>query len=325
MEGIYIKVNAKTPGADNSVQPVAMEFCQSCQIGLNTPEAYERLIHDAVRGDSTYFTRWDEVAQAWEFVDKIAQAWGEDKKDLGAPDGYTLLMGISSIAINPHTQSKVPYDPVKDFAPISQVVKVPLILASHPSLPPRNLKQLIAFVRARPGQLNYGTGSVGSNPHLAMELFLATTGLKAVHVPYRGQGPALIDFIGGHLELMMANLLAVLPHYQANRVIAHGVSSAKRSEVVPQVPTIAEAGVPGYEVVQWFGVLAPAGTPRPIVDKLHAAIVRALQDPNVKKGFSSQGADTVGSTPEQLGAIIRSDLQRWGALVKKAGIMPDTR
>jgi tripartite-type tricarboxylate transporter receptor subunit TctC len=242
-----------------------------------------------------------------------------------APDGYTLLMGISSIAINPHTQSKVPYDPVKDFAPISQVVKVPLILASHPSLPPRNLKQLIAFVRARPGQLNYGTGSVGSNPHLAMELFLATTGLKAVHVPYRGQGPALIDFIGGHLELMMANLLAVLPHYQANRVIAHGVSSAKRSEVVPQVPTIAEAGVPGYEVVQWFGVLAPAGTPRPIVDKLHAAIVRALQDPNVKKGFSSQGADTVGSTPEQLGAIIRSDLQRWGALVKKAGITPDTR
>jgi tripartite-type tricarboxylate transporter receptor subunit TctC len=241
------------------------------------------------------------------------------------PDGYTLLMGISSIAINPYTQSKVPYHPVNDFAPISQVVTVPLILASHPSLPPRSLKQLIAFVRTRPGQLNYGTGSVGSNPHLAMELFLATTALKVVHVPYRGQGPALTDFIGGHLELMMANLLAVLPHYRENRVVAHGVSSAKRSSVVPEVPTIAEAGVPGYEVVQWFGVLAPAGTPRPIIDKLHAAIVRTLQEPRVKKAFLDQGAETVGSTPEQLGTIIRADLERWGRLVKQAGIKPDMR
>jgi tripartite-type tricarboxylate transporter receptor subunit TctC len=135
----------------------------------------------------------------------------------------------------------------------------------------------------------------------------------------------LIDFIGGHLEVMMANLLAVLPHYRESRVVAHGVSSAKRSSVVPEVPTIAEAGVPGYEVVQWFGVLAPAGTPRPIIDKLQQAIVRALADPRVKKGFLSQGADTVGSTPEQLGATIRSDLDRWGKLVQKAGIKPDSR
>jgi tripartite-type tricarboxylate transporter receptor subunit TctC len=241
------------------------------------------------------------------------------------PDGYTLLMGISSIAINPHTQSKVPYDPVKDFAPITQAVVVPLVLASHPSLPPRNLKELIAFTRTRPGQLNYGTGSVGSNPHLAMELFLTMAKLKVTHVPYRGQGPAMIDLLAGHLQLMMANLLTALPHIRNNRVRSHGVSSAARSAVAPEVPTIAEAGVPGYEVVQWFGILAPAGTPREIVTQLHSASIRALQDPVVKKRFLADGAETIGNTPEEFAAIIRSDLAKWGKLVKAAGIKPDTR
>jgi len=252
-------------------------------------------------------------------------AVGNEYVARSAPDGYTLLMGISSITINPHTQSKVPYDPVRDFAPITQAVTVPLILASHPSLPPRNLKELIAFVRPRPGQLNYGTGSVGSNPHLAMELFLTMTKLKVIHVPYKGQGPALTDLIAGHIQLMMANLLAVLPHYRNKRVLAHGVSSAKRSPVLPEVPTLAEAGVPGYEVVQWFGILAPAGTPREIVAKLHASVVRTLEDPRVRKNFLSKGAETVGNTPEELGAIIRSDLAKWGKLVRAAGIKPDTR
>jgi tripartite-type tricarboxylate transporter receptor subunit TctC len=240
-------------------------------------------------------------------------------------DGYTLLMGISSIAINPHTQSKVPYDAVRDFAPISQVVIVPLVLASHPSLPTRNLKELIAFLRARPGQLNYGTGSVGSNPHLAMELFLSMSGTKVVHVPYKGQGPALIDLLAGHVELMMANLLIALPHTRNNRVRTYGISSARRSPVAPEVPTIAEAGVPGYEVAQWFGILAPANTPREIVNRLHAATVRVLQDAQVKERFLADGAETVGNTPEQFAAIIRSDLEKWGKLVKAAGIKPDTR
>jgi len=241
------------------------------------------------------------------------------------PDGYTLLMGISSIAINPHTQSKVPYDPIKDFAPISQVVVVPLILVSHPSLPVRSVKELIAFARPRPGQLNYGTGSVGSNPHLAMELFLSMARLKVVHVPYRGQGPAMIDLVAGHLELMMANLLTALPHVRNGRARAFGVSSASRSSVAPDIPTIAEAGVPGYEVVQWFGVLAPAATPREIVAKLHSATVRALQDPQVKQRFLSDGADTIGNTPEEFAAIIRADLGKWGKVVKAVGIQPDQR
>ncbi|MBI3918986.1 MAG: tripartite tricarboxylate transporter substrate binding protein [Betaproteobacteria bacterium] len=240
-------------------------------------------------------------------------------------DGYTLLMGISSIAINPHTQSKVPYHPIKDFAPISQAVIVPLVLASHPSLPPRNLKELIAFTRARPGQLNYGTGSVGSNPHLAMELFLTMAGLKVTHVPYRGQGPAMIDLLAGHMQLMMANLLTALPHMRNCRIRSHGVSSAKRSPVATDIPTIAEAGVPGYEVVQWFGILAPASTPGEVIAKLHSATVRALQDPVVKKRFLADGAETIGNSPEQFAAIIRADLAKWGKLVKQAGIKPDTR
>jgi tripartite-type tricarboxylate transporter receptor subunit TctC len=242
-----------------------------------------------------------------------------------APDGYTLLMGISSITINLHTQSKPPYDAVRDFMPITQVVIVPLVMTTHPSLPPRNLKELIAFTRARPGQLNYGTGSVGSNPHLAMELFLAMAKLKVTHVPYRGIGPAMIDLVAGQVQLMMANILAALPHMRNGRILAHGVSSEKRSSVIPEVPTIAEAGVPGYEVVQWFGILAPAGTPAEVVKRLHAASVRALQDPVVKERFFSDGGETVGNSPEEFARIIRSDFEKWGKLVKAAGIKVDTR
>ncbi|MBI3043987.1 MAG: tripartite tricarboxylate transporter substrate binding protein [Betaproteobacteria bacterium] len=242
-----------------------------------------------------------------------------------APDGYTLLMGISSLAINPHTQSKVPYDPVNDFAPISQVVKVPLILVSHPSLPVRSVKELIAFVKKRPGQLNYGTGAVGSNPHLAMELFLSRTGLKIVHVPYKGQGPAVTDGVAGHVHLVMANILAALPHIRNGRFRALGVTSSKRAAVVPGVPTLSEAGVPGYEVVQWFGVLAPAGTPRDVIAKVHAATVRAVQDSAVKERFAMDGGDMVGNTPEEFAAVIRADLQKWGKVVKDVGIKPDQR
>ncbi len=248
---------------------------------------------------------------------------GNDYVAKSPPDGYTLLMGISSIAINPHLRSKIPYDTVKDFAPISQVVIVPLVLVSHPSLPPRNLKELIAFIRPRANQLNYGTGSVGSNPHLAMELFLSMTKLKVTHVPYRGIGPAMTDQIGGHLDLMMANFLTALPHIKNGRARAYGLSSAKRSSVAPDIPTIAEAGVPGYAVDQWFGVIAPAGTPREIIARLHNAVVTALKDPQVRQRFLADGGETVGNSPEEFTKIIRDDLAKWGKVVKAAGIQPD--
>ncbi len=240
-----------------------------------------------------------------------------------APDGYTLLMGVSSLAIIPYIHAKIPYDAEKDYAPVSQVVLVPNILASHPSLPARSVKELVAFARTRPGQLNFAAAGVGSNPHLAMELFLSMTGLKMVHVPYKGQGPALIDLLAGHVPLMMVTTLNALPHVKNGRLRAIGVTSAKRASVAPDIPTIAEAGVPGYEVVQWFGVLAPANTPRDIIARLHAGIVRAVQDPAIKERFISDGAETVGSTPEEFAAVIRADLSKWSKVIKDAGIKPE--
>ena len=240
-----------------------------------------------------------------------------------APDGYTLLMGISSLAILPHMHVKLPYDAGKDYAPVSQVVQMPNFLVSHPAVPARSLKELIAFARARAGQLNYGAGGLGTNPHLAMELFLSMTGLKMTYVPYKGQGPALIDLLAGHVSLMMASLQSVLPQVRNGRLRAYGVSSAKRAAVASDIPTIAEAGVPGYEVVQWFGVLAPAHTPREIVARLHAGIVRAVQDPVVKERFISDGAEAVGGTPEQFAAVIRADLGKWSKVIREAGIKPE--
>jgi len=240
-----------------------------------------------------------------------------------APDGHTLLMGISSLTINPHTQSKIPYDAVKDFAPVSQVVVVPHLLVSHPSLPARSVKELIAFAKTRPGQLNFASGGVSSNPHLAMELFLSRTGLKMVHVPYKGVGPALGDLVAGHVSLTMANILSALPQVKNGRIRAIGVSSIKRATVTPDIPTIAEAGVPGYEVVQWFGILAPANTPREIIAKVHAVTVRALQDPAIKERFISDGGEPVGNTPEEFAAVIRADLKTWGKVIKDAGIKPE--
>ena len=240
-----------------------------------------------------------------------------------APDGHTLLMGVSSLAINPYIRARVPYDAVKDFAPISQVVVVPNLLVAHPSLPVRSVPELIAFARPRPGQLNFAAGGAGSNQHLAIVLFLSMTGLKIVHVPYKGQGPALLDAIAGHVHLMMSNILSALPHVKNGRIRALGVTSPKRVTVVPDIPTVAETGVPGYEVVQWYGILAPAATPRDIIATLHAATVRALKDPAIRAHFINDGGEPIGGTPEEFAAVIRADLKKWGKVVKDMGIKPD--
>src|SRR5262245_2034510 len=215
------------------------------------------------------------------------------------PDGHTLLMGVSSLTINPYIQEKVPYDVVKDFAPISQVVTAPNLMVSHPSLPVRSVTELVALARARPGQLNFASGGAGSNQHLAIELFLSMTGLRIVHVPYKGQGPALLDAVAGHVHLMMSNILSALPHVKNGRIRALGVTSLKRASVVPDIPAVAEAGVPGYEVVQWYGILAPAQTPRDIIARLHAVTVRTLQDPAMRAHFVNDGGEPVGGTPEE--------------------------
>jgi tripartite-type tricarboxylate transporter receptor subunit TctC len=240
-----------------------------------------------------------------------------------APDGYTLLMGISTLAINPAMYKKVLYDALKDFAPISQVVSLPNVLVTHPSLPVRTVKELIAFARARPGQIHYASAGVGTNPHLSVELFLSMAGLKMIHVPYKGSGQGIVDIVAGHVPVMMPSILTGLPHAKGGRVRALGVTSAKRAGGAPQVPTIAEAGVPGYEAVQWFGVLAPAGTPREIVARLHGEIVRTLQSADVRDRLAGDGADPVGSTPEEFAAFLRAETAKWAQVVKSAGIQPE--
>jgi len=239
------------------------------------------------------------------------------------PDGYTLLMGISTLAINPAMYKKVPYDALKDLAPISQVVSLPNILVSHPSLPVRTVKELIAFARTRPGQLNFASAGIGTSPHLSMELFLVMTKLKMVHVPYKGSGQGVVDLLAGHVSLMTPSILTALPYAKEGRLHALGVTSAKRADGAPDIPTIGEAGVPGYEATQWFGVLAPAGTPRDIVNRLHSQVVRALRAPEIRDRLSADGAEPVGSTPEEFAAYIRSETKKWADVIRNAGIKPE--
>lgn len=240
-----------------------------------------------------------------------------------APDGYTLLMGISTLAINPAMYKKVSYDALKDLIPISQAVSLSNVLVVHPSLPPRNVKEFVAFVKARPGQINFASAGVGTSPHLSMELLLVLAKLNMVHVPYKGSGPGVSDLVAGHVPVMMPNMLSAQPHIKTGRLRALGVTGIKRAPGAEDIPTIAEAGVPGYEAVQWYGVLAPAATPRDIITKLHAGVVRALQNPDVRQRLLNDGAEPVGSSPEEFAVYLRSETEKWAKVIKAAGIKPE--
>jgi len=249
---------------------------------------------------------------------------GAELASRAAPDGYTLLATFASHASNPAVIKNTPYDLERDFAPISMTVIVPNLLYSHPSLPAKNVKELIAFARTRPGRLSYASAGVGSTSHLAMELFLSMTGLKMLHVPYKGASQAAIDVMAGHLPMTFGNIMNALPHTKTGRIRALGVTSAKRVSAAADIPTIAEAGLPGYQAVQWYGLLAPAGTPRDIVLKLHAGVVKALQDAAVKKRFIDDGAEPAASaSPEDFSALIRAEIAKWAKVVKAAGIQPE--
>ena len=250
---------------------------------------------------------------------------GVDHVVRSSPDGYTLLMGVSSLAINPHLLKNVPYDALKDLAPVSQVVVSPNIMVAHPSLPVRSVKELIAMARARPGELNFAAGGAGSSQHLAIELFVYMTGVKIVHVPYKGQGMALIDVVAGQVSLMMANVISALPHVRNARLRALGVTGPKRALVAPEIPTVAESGVPGYEVLQWYGVLAPAATPHEIVQRVQRAIASALEDGKVRERIVADGGEPVGSSPEAFAAVLRNDTRKWGEVIRKAGIKVELR
>lgn len=239
-------------------------------------------------------------------------------------DGYTLLAIIASHTSNPAVMRKVSFDLARDFAPISRTVTLPNLLVSHPSVPAKNTKELIAFVKARPGQVQFASGGVGSIQHFAMELFVHMAKLKMIHVSYKGVAPATSDVIAGHVPMIAANILTVLPHVKSGRVRAYGVSSLERSSAAPDIPTIAEAGLPGYEAVQWYGLVAPAGTPPEIVKYLHAAVVQVLNDPEVRQRFQKGGAEpTPSPSPEAYAKLIRSELAKWAEVAKAAGIKPE--
>ena len=236
------------------------------------------------------------------------------------PDGHTILMAASTLAINPVMYKKVSYDPLRDFAPITQAATLPNVLVVHPSLPVRSVAELIAYAKAHPGQLNFASAGIGTSPQMSIELLKSMAGIDMVHIPYKGTAPGVVDLLAGQVKVMAPNLLTALPHIKSGKLRALAVTSAKRSVALPEIPTVAEAGLPGYDSTQWYGVLAPAGTPREIVTRLHDEIVRALRDAEVGKRLAADGAEAVGSSPEEFAAFIKSEGEKWAKVARAAGI-----
>ena len=238
-----------------------------------------------------------------------------------APDGYTIMLGTSAgMVINPLLSRKLTYDPVRDFAPVSMVVIVPQLLVINPQLPVKNVRELIAFAKAKPGYLNAGSSGVGTPNHFGTELLKWLAGVDIVHVPYKGGAPALTDLLGGQIQMAFSSVPAVLPHIKAGRLVALGVGSAKRSPALPNIPTIAEAGVPGYEYTTWYGVFAPAKTPRTLIARLNAEIVKAMETPDIKDRFTALGGDPDPGTPEELRAYMANESAKWAKIIKAANI-----
>ena len=240
-----------------------------------------------------------------------------------APDGHTILMAIPNHVIAPSVYAKVPYDPVNDFTPVTLVASSPFMLLAHLGVPANTLKEFIALAKSKPGQLNFATPGQGSIQHLSNELLNHMAGIKMVHVPYKGGVPALIDTIAGAAAVTLITTVQGLPQVKAGKVKVLAVTSTKRASVIPDVPTIAEAGVPGFESVVWFGVLAPAKTPKPVVDKLNGEITRILNTKEMRDRIAQQGGEAIAGSGDQLGKLMRDDLKKWAAVAKQAGIKPE--
>ncbi|MCW0233895.1 MAG: tripartite tricarboxylate transporter substrate binding protein [Ferrovibrio sp.] len=271
---------------------------------------------------------------------KLSEAWGQpvivDNRagaggNIGsamvakaAPDGYTLLMGtVGTHAINASLYAKMPYDVVKDFTPVTNVAAVPNMLVVTPDLPVKSVKELIDYGKKNPGKLNMASSGNGTSIHLSGELFKVMTGVAMEHVPYKGSAPALTDLMGGQVQVMFDNMPSALPHVKAGKLRAIAVTTATRSPAMPELPTIAEAGVPGFEAASWFGLLAPAGTPKEIVAKIHADVVKAMKTTDLTEKMAQQGAVAVGYTPDEFAAYIKTELAKWEKVVKASGARAD--
>jgi tripartite-type tricarboxylate transporter receptor subunit TctC len=240
-----------------------------------------------------------------------------------APDGYTLLFVSGSLVIHPAIYRKLPYDVERDLVPIALVGVVPQVLVVHPSLPAKNMREFIALAKKRPGQINYGSGGVGSTGHLAGELLQSSAGIQLVHVPYKGAGPAAVDVTAGQIQGLFTSAVNALQHARTGRVRMVGVTTAKRAAAIPEVPTFAESGVPGYELMTWYGVLAPAGTPRAVVDRVNQEVAAVIKLPDVQSRLVADGVEPAGSSPEEFAAMIKRELARIAKIIKTANIQVD--
>lgn len=266
---------------------------------------------------------------------KLTEAWGQQvivenrpgggtniATEIAAkspPDGYTLFMPTVANAINPTLYPKLNFDAVRDFAYIINYAKVPGILVVHPSVPVKNAQELIALAKAHPDQLRHGSTGIGSPHHLAGEIFKTMAGVKMIHVPYKGATPAIADVVAGHIEVYFGAMVSTLPHAKSGRLRALGVTSLKRVAAVPDLATLDEQGLKGFETGSWFGMAVPSATPRPIIEKLHAEALRAIAAPELRKRLSAEGAEFVGDTPEQFSAFFKSEVAKWGKAVKASG------
>ena len=241
-----------------------------------------------------------------------------------APDGYTLLITSSApIVINPSLYKQMPFDPQKDLAPVTNLLRVPLILAVHPSVPAKNLQELIAYINSQKGKVQYASAGNGTPQHLTGELFKATAKVDMIHVPYKGSAPAITDLIGGHVPIMFDSAIAILPHIKGGKVKAIAITSAKRSSILPDVPTFSEAGMKGFESYAWYGFFAPAKTPKDVIDKLDAAAIKVMKTPEYQRVLEETGSEFVGDTPGNFAAFVKAETAKWGKVAKETGATVD--
>ena len=267
---------------------------------------------------------------------KLSEMWGQpvvvDNRSGGGtsigtdivakapPDGYTLLVTPAPFTINPSLLAKLPYDALTDFAPITLINTTPLVLVVNPGVPAKSVKELIALAKARPGKLNFGSSTIGGSNHLAGELFNAMAGVQLVHIPYKGNAPALIDLVGGHIDLIFNGVTSALPLIKGGKLRALAVTSLQRSSALPEMPTLDETALKGFEAVAWNGLSAPAHTPREVVAKINADVIRIVNSPELKERLKAEGSDPVGNTPEQYAAFLRAEVAKWAKVIKFAGV-----